>query len=45
MGDTHILAEGLSPPGLSLTQTYGFCAVSKAQASDRTLFPTNESFP
>ena len=38
-GSTYILAEGLSPSGLSFCHLYGFCAVSKAQASDKTSFP------
>jgi hypothetical protein len=39
---TYILAEGLSPSGLSFCHLYGFCAVSKAQASDKTRFPVPE---
>lgn len=38
-GSTYILAEGLSPSGLSFCHLYGFWAVSKAQASDKTRFP------
>lgn len=41
-GSTYILAEGLSPSGLSFCHLYGFCAVSKAQASDKTRFPAQD---
>lgn len=42
--ETHILAEGLSPSGLSLCHAYGFWAVSKAQASESTLLPANNKW-